>query len=191
MAIHLFSWKTSDSLCVVFQDSRWMFIQFPLSWFCRANELQNRPTKCWFLNTESSDFDKNIPLYDFRLELGRGQEIFGNFLPQNVTFCSIFVLFSCIEVLKCLLLFEVDWFSGSTSKVCPFCVKMSVFEISRLLGRGDQPFCQDWELFCKKLETGLINCGPCLHSLKKCFVQIYCNILFFAGKCCLLYSQIT
>ena len=62
---------------------------------CRANELQNRPTKCWFLNTGSSDFDKNIPLNDVRLELGICQEIFGAFYASKchflLNFCPLFL----------------------------------------------------------------------------------------------------
>ena len=65
-----------------------------------------------------------------------------------------FVLFSCIEVWNDFAFWGGLIFRVNFPKCALFCVKMSVFEISRLLGRGDQPFCQVWELFCKKLETG-------------------------------------
>ena len=103
-------------------------IQFPLDWFVELSELRNRPTKCWFLNTGSSDFNKNIPLNDVRLGLGICQEIFGAFYASKCHYLLNFCPLSCIEVLKWLLLLRWTKFQGLTSK-CALFLKSVLFSV--------------------------------------------------------------
>ena len=179
-------------MCVLFQDSRLAVIQFPLSWFVEQSELQNRPTKCWFLNTGSSDFDKNIPLNDVRLELGICQEIFGAFYASKchflLNFCPLF-LHRGIEVAFAFwggLNFRVNFKSVPfLCEKCPFLSYLGCLEEAiNPIAKTGSFFARNWKLVDK------------LWSLPPQFKKMLCAdllqyFLIFAGKCCLLYSQIT
>ena len=59
---------------------------------------------------------------------------------------------------------------------------MSVFQLSRLLGIGDQSYLPRLEAFLQEFGNWLINCGPFLHSLKNALCRFTAIFLVCCWK---------